>query len=66
MRTILRLDEVSARTGVSLETLRYWRKLGEGGPRTFKLGRRVVVDEADLEAWVNSQRDAAQEPQGAA
>ncbi|MDB5288742.1 MAG: hypothetical protein JWR05_3691 [Mucilaginibacter sp.] len=65
-RTILRLEEVAARTGVPLETLRYWRKIGEGGPRTFKLGRRVVVDETDLAAWLDAQRAAAQEPQGAA
>lgn len=62
-RTILRLEEVAARTGVPLETLRYWRKMGDSGPRTFKLGRRVVVDEADLEAWLDEQRAAAQEPQ---
>lgn len=55
-RTILRLEEVAARTGIPLETLRYWRKLGTGGPRTFKLGRRVVVAEDDLDAWLDEQR----------
>lgn len=65
-RTILRLEEVAARTGVPLETLRYWRKTGDGGPRTFKLGRRVVVDESDLNTWLDEQRAATQEPQGAA
>lgn len=56
-RTILTLDEAAGRIGRSVETLRYWRKRGEG-PRTFRLGRRVVLTEADLDAWIDSQRDA--------
>lgn len=64
-RTILTLDDAHERTGISVETFRYWRKTGEGGPRTFRLGRRVVMTEEDLDAWITEQR-AADAPAGAA
>ena len=53
-RTILRLQEVSDRTGVPLDTLRYYRKVGTG-PRTWKLGRRVVAYEDDVQTWLDQQ-----------
>lgn len=59
----LKMDEVSTRTGVPVDTLRYWRHIGTG-PRSYKLGRRVVYDIADVEAWMAHQR-AAGERQGA-
>ncbi len=62
--TLLTLDQAASRIGRSVETLRYWRKRGEG-PKTFRLGRRVVVAEEDLNAWIDAQR-AAGEPRGAA
>jgi predicted DNA-binding transcriptional regulator AlpA len=34
--------------------LRYWRHLGIG-PRSFRIGRRVVYRNADLRAWIESQ-----------
>ncbi|MGH3522270.1 MAG: helix-turn-helix domain-containing protein [Mycobacterium sp.] len=37
------------------ETLRYWRWQGEGPP-WFKLGRRVVYDRAEFEAWIEAQK----------
>lgn len=54
-RKLLRLEEISERTGVPVATLRYYRHRGEGPP-TFRLGRRVVgyVDEVD--SWVLEQR----------
>lgn len=61
--TILTLDQAAVRIGRSVETLRYWRKRGEG-PMTFRLGRRVVVAEDDLNAWIAAQR-AAGEPKAA-
>lgn len=56
-RKILRLQDVSDRTGVPLATLRYWRHQGIGVP-TFKLGRRVVAYEDEVDAWVEAQRRA--------
>jgi len=56
-RKILRLPEVSDRTGIPLATLRYHRHLGVGIP-TFKLGRRVVAYEDEVDAYVQAQRAA--------
>ena len=41
--------------GVSVSTLNKLRVSG-GGPPYLKLGRRVVYDPADLEAWSASRR----------
>jgi predicted DNA-binding transcriptional regulator AlpA len=61
-RTILRLEEISDRTGVPVATLRWYRHNGMG-PRTWKLGRRVVAYEDDVQAWLDAQREADQ-PRG--
>ena len=52
---IRNMEWVSERTGVPINTLRYFRLNGTG-PRAFKLGRRVVYDEADVEAWIAAAR----------
>jgi excisionase family DNA binding protein len=54
-RTILKPEEVSEYTGVSLETLKYWRMQGKG-PAHFKLGRRVAYDLAAVDRWLDEQR----------
>ena len=38
-----------------VETLRYWRHIGKG-PRSFKLGRRVLYARDDVEAFVEAAR----------
>lgn len=38
------------------ETVRYWRHVGKG-PQSFKLGRRVLYDEADVLAWIKARRE---------
>lgn len=58
-RTIMRLEQVAERTGVPLATLRWYRHLGVGGPPTWKLGRRVVAYEDEVEAWLDAQRQAS-------
>jgi DNA-binding transcriptional MerR regulator len=50
--------EVHKLTGIPVETLRYWRNR-RVGPVSFKLGRKVVYDRADVERWVAAQRRAA-------
>jgi predicted DNA-binding transcriptional regulator AlpA len=35
-------------------TLRYFRHAGKG-PRSFRLGRRVVYKRSDLRAWIQEQ-----------
>ena len=64
-RTILKLEQIAERTGVPLDTLRYYRKIGSGGPHTWKLGRRVVAYEDDVLRWLDEQYDAS-EPRGSA
>jgi predicted DNA-binding transcriptional regulator AlpA len=48
-------NEVAALTRASVDTLRYWRHLGRG-PRSFKLGRRVVYARTDVLAWIEEER----------
>lgn len=55
--TILTLVDVHELTGVPIATLRYWRLQGNGaGPKSFKLGRRVVYAKEDVDAWIAEQR----------
>ncbi len=51
---LLTLVEAAERTNLPVSTFRHWRYAG-GGPRTFKVGRRVMVDEADLDGWLAAQ-----------
>jgi len=53
----LTTDEVSELTGVPGATLRYYRYLGTG-PRSYRLGRRIVYDRADVDKWVADQKKA--------
>lgn len=56
-RTILTLEEVGERLRMPLNTIRYMRAQGRG-PRTWKLGRRVVAYEDDVEAWIAEQYES--------
>jgi predicted DNA-binding transcriptional regulator AlpA len=49
---ILTLAEVAAMTRTSPATLRYWRSVGDCGPKSFRLGRRVFYHRADVEQWI--------------
>ena len=56
-RTLLSTAQVSTMTGVPQNTLRWWRYRGYG-PKSFKLGRRVVYSEDELTAWIEHQHAA--------
>lgn len=43
-------EEVAERFRTSPETVRYWRHIGKG-PRSLKVGRRVLYRESDVLAW---------------
>lgn len=58
MTQYLTTAEVSERTRVPVETLRYYRWLGTKGPKSFKLGRRTLYAIEDVEAWIAEARDA--------
>ena len=46
--------EVAEMCRTSPETVRYWRYIGKG-PRSFKLGRKVLYESADVDAWLTRQ-----------
>lgn len=48
----------SSYTGVPEATLRYWRTLGNVGPASYKLGRRVFYDRTELDRWLAEQKAA--------
>jgi len=54
----LRIEDVADWTGVPVNTLRWWRASGEGGPKSAKLGRRIVYRESDVQAWIDAQFEA--------
>lgn len=51
----LSVDAASRHIGLSVSTLNKLRVFG-GGPVFLKLGRRVVYDLADLDAWLSTKR----------
>ena len=70
MDKLLRLPEVAELIGVPENTLRFWRHRGTG-PKSARLGRRVVYRECDVLAWIDKQltqqgRDRALPPAASA
>ena len=49
---LLTVAEVAEMTRMSVGTLPWWRALGEDGPESFKLGRRVMYRRTDVEKWL--------------
>jgi excisionase family DNA binding protein len=47
----LTTGEVAELVRTSPETVRYWRHIGKG-PASFKVGRRVLYEAADVESWL--------------
>ena len=52
---LLTIGEAAELLRAPVATLRYWRHLGTG-PRSFRLGRRVLYRRDDVTAWVEDQR----------
>ncbi len=52
---LLTITEAAQLLRAPVATLRYWRHLGTG-PRSFRLGRRVLYRRDDLRAWIDAQR----------
>lgn len=48
------MTEVSQITGIPVRTLR-WYRLQDIGPRSFRLGRRVVYDREELDGWLEER-----------
>lgn len=51
---LIRVPEVAELTGISEDTLRHWRSRGTG-PRSARLGRRIVYRESEVVAWIEAQ-----------
>jgi len=49
--------EVADLLRTSAETVRYWRHVG-GGPKSFKIGRRVLYAREDVERFIADARAA--------
>lgn len=47
--------DAAARLGLQRKTLDNWRSLGSGPPY-YKLGNRIVYDDADVDAWLASRK----------
>ena len=57
---LMLVEEASEFLRVPVATLRYWRATGTG-PKSAKVGGRVMYRQADLEAWINEQFDKAEQ-----
>jgi excisionase family DNA binding protein len=55
MTKYLTTQEVAELLRTPVETCRYWRHVSKG-PKSFKLGRRVLYALEDVEAWIAEQR----------
>lgn len=60
---LLTLQETAEMTRTPVATLRYWRHLGTTGPRSFRVGRRVVYAESDVLRWLEQQYDQLTSPE---
>ena len=57
MSNYMTTTEVAEALRAPVETVRYWRHVGKG-PKSFKLGRRVLYAIEDVEAFVEEARKA--------
>ena len=55
---LLTIAEAAKLLPAPVATLRYWRHRNTG-PRSFRLGRRVLYRRDDLHAWIAAQRERA-------
>ena len=51
---LLTITEAAELLRAPVATLRYWRHLNTG-PRSFRLGRRVLYRRDDLHAWIDAR-----------
>ncbi|GAA4297645.1 helix-turn-helix transcriptional regulator [Mycobacterium paraffinicum] len=53
---LITLEQVAEITNAPLNTVRYWRAMGQG-PRFARIGRRVMARRSEVEAWIDAQFD---------
>jgi DNA-binding transcriptional MerR regulator len=54
---------LAERLGLKPKTLENWRSLG-GGPAFYRVGGRVMYDDADVDAWLASRRRTSTSDRG--
>lgn len=54
-KTLLTTEEVADLLRTSPETVRWWRHVGKG-PKSFKIGRRVLYAREDVEGFIARAR----------
>ena len=54
---LLTIEQVYELTGICVNTLRWMRHVGKG-PRSFRLGRRVMYWLSDVLAWIDEQYES--------
>ena len=59
MIELLTIEEVAARLRVSVLTVRWLRQEGRFVP-AIKVGRRLMWDAQDIDAWLKSQRETTE------
>lgn len=57
---LMTVPEVAEYLRIAPATLRWWRHSGEGGPRSFNIGRRVMYSRAEVEQWLAEQMSPAE------
>ena len=58
MCELITIPELAATLGVPVQTVYQWRKTGYG-PRSAKIGRRVLYRQAEVMSWLDAQFDHA-------
>jgi len=53
---LMTVRELSELTTIAEETFYFWRTL-DRGPKSMKLGRRVVYKRSDVEEWLQHQEE---------
>jgi len=61
MSELLTIEDVAERLGRPVATLRFWRHQSTG-PKSFRLGGRVVYKAADVESWIEASYAAEPSP----
>ena len=51
---LLTLQEFAEMVNTPINTVRHWRAIGYG-PKTARIGRRVMVRRSEAEAWIAEQ-----------
>jgi DNA-binding transcriptional MerR regulator len=57
MSEMLSIEQLAEKLKTSVNTVRYWRTIGYG-PKSARIGRRVMYRRADVEAWIDAQFEA--------